>query len=115
MGLSVRENNTASISAVVKTAVGGVQDITSWTFQFRVSAPPDPRTGQPGAVLFDKVSPSQITLDNPTLGQITVHIIPADTAGHVGAWLYELKATDNNGSEYTLDGPHDFTITPTII
>lgn len=107
MSLTIKENNNALIQGVVRTGAGQIQNIAGWTFQFRVV--------QGSTMLFEKTSGSGITITDAVNGKIDVAILPADTDAKAGTYQYELKGTDTMSNIFTLNGPAELIITPTII
>lgn len=109
MALTIKENNNATIVGVVRDGTGQIQDIGGWTFKFRV-------VDQNNATVFEKNSPTEIVIVGPSInGTINVFVIPADTNGKAGNYQFELKGTDGTGNQFTLNGPAEIIITPTLI
>jgi len=110
MTISIKENNSGTIKCAVKKGDGTIQDVSSWVFYFKVA-------DSLGVTLFlkDSTNIANINVTNPTSGLVEVYINPTDTDDRVGNYKYEFKGFDPLGHEYTLKGPADFVITPTII
>ena len=111
MSLTVKENNNATVLAVVRDGFGNIQNITGWTFVFRVVT-------IAGVTLFEKNSAggsSQVSITDATNGKVSIFILPADTKAKAGSYQFELKGTDAAANQYTLSGPAEFIISVTLI
>lgn len=51
---------------------------------------------------LDEIAGSQITIDNPTGGQMTIHLWPKDTYNVVGTFRYHVNVVDGTGFEETV-------------
>lgn len=108
MSLTIKENNNVTIVGIVRDGTGTIQNITGWTFKFRVVTPT-------GATLFEKNSPAEILIVDAPGGKINIFIAPADTNNKAGTYQFELKGTDPVSNQFTLNGPAEIIITETII
>lgn len=108
MSLSIKENNNVTIIGMVRDGTGQIQDITGWTFKFRVVYPN-------GTLLFEKNSPTEILIVSALAGKVNIFVLPADTNNKAGEYSFELKGTDPVSNQFTLNGPAELIITETII
>jgi hypothetical protein len=109
--LRVKENNSVTVNASVLSSAGAPENITSWSFEFKVV------TRGTGVILLTKSTSdaTQIAILDGAAGTLQVYLLPADTAGQRGDyWEYELKGTDTLGRAVTL-AQGSFFIQPTII
>jgi hypothetical protein len=110
MSLTIKENNNATIISIVRDGLGVIQNISGWTFVFKV-------IDSTGSTVFQKSSAGsgEVTIIDAPTGKVNVFILPADTNNKTGTHKYEFKGTDSSGNQYTLNGPADFIVTSTII
>lgn len=108
MALTLKENNNVTIQAVVRDGSGQIQNITGWTFTFRV-------VDASNVLLFQKVSPAEIVIIDGPNGKVNILVVPADTNNKAGTYQFEFKGFDPVSNNFTLNGPAELIVSKTII
>lgn len=97
---TITRGDTISLTVVV-TASGAIYPLIGVQMWFTAkNSLNDPDS----AAVFQKTVGSGIVITGPTLGQATITILPADTAGLPSSktlLVYDLQIEDSNGQVYT--------------
>lgn len=91
--LIIRRGDTTTIVVAI-TADGAPMDITDYTVRFVVK-----RDYTSVVAVITKTTSSGIVLTNPTAGELTITLAPADTEDlSPGTYYYDLELTSSTGS-----------------
>lgn len=92
------------VNVTILDAAGEPQDITSWTFEFRVARE------KGDTPVLTKVTPTEIEITSAADGELTIHFVATDTKPTdgdqiAGIFVGELSSVDDGGTKTTeLDG-----------
>ncbi len=87
------KGNDVDVAIIVRDLAGNIKDITGATVKFAMAV------DRESVPILTKATPTEIELTNPTGGEFTVHIDPADTTNLAeGMYVFEAETTDQSGN-----------------
>ena len=109
----VRQANNVTIQYAVFSGAGVAQDITSWSFLFRVQL-----LNTRGFVIEkSSADDTQIAIIDAAAGLVDVYLVPSDSAPPFNGsarYPYDFQGTDEYGNVYTMDSG-TLTFTPILL
>jgi hypothetical protein len=100
--LDLYQGEAVDLPFSVVDAVGAPVDLTTYTVHWRVK-----RTTADASYKLQKVSPTNITIDNATKGLGTVHVASADLATEdEGVYVHDMWIEDGSKAHITMTPAH---------